>query len=310
MRRNQDFMPMQRGRQTDLAPQSGSQTGPNMLLNISPWQMMRRIQEDMDRVFGQFLGGGAGEGTAQGGQQSNLLQWTPRMDVSETEREWLVEVDLPGADEGDIEIAVQDNLLIIRAELLEEKEAPEGGQSGNGQAQGGQAQRGQTSGGQSTGSQATGGQATGGQATGGQATGTQMQTGRTQGRQGTERQYYYRERRYGYFERVLRLPENVDEDQIRAEFRNGVLMVHIPKMEQARQQGRRVEIGTGEQRERGAGNGRSQQQREPAMAGTRGGEAGSAGAGEQRPSTTGGAQQSTAATGGAQQNTERGPSNR
>lgn len=37
------------------------------------------------------------------------------------------------------------------------------------------------------------------------------------------------ERSYGSFRRVLTLPENADQNSIRAEFKNGVLKVSIPK---------------------------------------------------------------------------------
>jgi HSP20 family protein len=218
---------------------------------MSPWQMMRRMQEDMDRVFGQFFGGWDAESGTQGGQQTGLARWMPHMDVSETDREWTVEVDLPGVREDDIDITARDNYLIVRAEQREEQETPQGGQTNGGQTQEGQARSAQTTGGQSQGTQ-------------------------PQGQQSPQRQYHFRERRYGYFERALRLPDNVDENQIRCEFRNGVLMIHLPKTEQARQQGRRIPISGGAQTGQGPGNGRGQQQREPAMAGTRGGEASSA----------------------------------
>src|SRR5262245_18173434 len=129
MRRNQDFMPMQRGRQTDLAPRGGGWMAPEMFFNASPWQMMRRMQEDMDRVFGQFFADPAGGGGSQGGQQGNLTLWTPRMDVSETDREWTVEVELPGVREEDIDLSLHDNLLNIRAEMRQEEELPAPGQT-------------------------------------------------------------------------------------------------------------------------------------------------------------------------------------
>ncbi|MGC6953756.1 Hsp20/alpha crystallin family protein [Pseudomonas aeruginosa] len=41
--------------------------------------------------------------------------------------------------------------------------------------------------------------------------------------------YYLSERRFGSFERVFRLPKEVDADKIHAEFAKGVLQVHLPK---------------------------------------------------------------------------------
>jgi HSP20 family protein len=55
------------------------------------------------------------------------------------------------------------------------------------------------------------------------------------------------ERRFGTFTRTVGLPQGIDEDQIRAEFRDGVLEIHVPKPEQAKP--RRIQIGgSGEQR--------------------------------------------------------------
>jgi HSP20 family protein len=49
-------------------------------------------------------------------------------------------------------------------------------------------------------------------------------------RTGTEGNFHYHERRSGHFVRRLRLPASVDHEQIRADFRNGVLRVTLPKL--------------------------------------------------------------------------------
>jgi HSP20 family protein len=48
------------------------------------------------------------------------------------------------------------------------------------------------------------------------------------------------ERSYGAFERSFVLPRSVDPNNIKADFEDGVLKIHLPKTEKA--QGRRVEI--------------------------------------------------------------------
>jgi HSP20 family protein len=53
-------------------------------------------------------------------------------------------------------------------------------------------------------------------------------------------EYRVWERSYGAFERTFTLPRSIDADRIAAEFGNGMLSVHMPKMEKA--QGKRVEI--------------------------------------------------------------------
>lgn len=57
--------------------------------------------------------------------------------------------------------------------------------------------------------------------------------------------YYCQERRYGRFERHFTLPSVVSAEEMRAEYRNGVLSVVLPKHEKAK--ARRIEIGTGDQ---------------------------------------------------------------
>jgi HSP20 family protein len=46
-----------------------------------------------------------------------------------------------------------------------------------------------------------------------------------------EENYYRRERTYGKFKRAFHLPADVDADNIKAEFKDGVLRVEIPKPE-------------------------------------------------------------------------------
>ena len=53
--------------------------------------------------------------------------------------------------------------------------------------------------------------------------------------------FYRFERRFGTFTRTIGLPQGVNEEHIRAEFRDGVLEIHVPKPEQ--QKPRRIQIG-------------------------------------------------------------------
>lgn len=46
-----------------------------------------------------------------------------------------------------------------------------------------------------------------------------------------EKNYYRRECSYGRFERSFTLPEGVDPDAVKAEYKNGVLKVEVPKPE-------------------------------------------------------------------------------
>lgn len=183
MRRSDENYPMRRDRGT--APARSDWSSDPFFAAGSPWQMMRRMQEDMDQLFGRFFGTSSGEG-GQAITPGN--QWAPTMDISSTEKEFCLEADLPGVKKDDIDITVQDHHLLLRAEMRQEQESGEG-----------------------------------------------------------ERQYHRRERRYGMFQRVIPLPENVDEENIRCDFRNGVLTVHIPRAAQAQQGARRIPVQDPEQ---------------------------------------------------------------
>ena len=69
-------------------------------------------------------------------------------------------------------------------------------------------------------------------------------------KEGDESRYQIIERAYGTFMRTFQLPQGVDADQIKAEFNNGVLSLHIPKA--ALPQPKRIEIGAGQQTQQAA----------------------------------------------------------
>jgi HSP20 family protein len=61
----------------------------------------------------------------------------------------------------------------------------------------------------------------------------------------TEDDRFYRfERRFGSFARTIGLPQGVKEDAIKADYRDGVLEIRVPKPEQAKP--RRIQIGGGD----------------------------------------------------------------
>ncbi|MGV3723340.1 MAG: Hsp20/alpha crystallin family protein [Actinomycetota bacterium] len=203
MRRNGDLLPVRRGLEGEFLPWSESSLfNPPTLFGGSPWQMMRRMQADMDRLFQQLS-----QPLTQELQQMQQ-SWAPSVDISHDEKEWLIEAELPGVEKDNIEVEVRQGNLLLRAEVRQELGEP---------AQGARQQ----------------------------AAGEKQGDGSRQGRgaeAGQERQYHRRERRYGFFERVLPLPENVNEEQIHCEFKDGVLKVHLPKVEGERQQARRIPI--------------------------------------------------------------------
>ena len=57
------------------------------------------------------------------------------------------------------------------------------------------------------------------------------------------KKYHRVERAYGSFARSFSLPEDADGEKVAAEFKNGVLMVHLPKSEKAKPKSIEVKIG-------------------------------------------------------------------
>ncbi|MDA0750454.1 MAG: Hsp20/alpha crystallin family protein [Verrucomicrobia bacterium] len=49
-----------------------------------------------------------------------------------------------------------------------------------------------------------------------------------------DKKYHRVERSYGHFTRTFSFPEDADADHVKAEFKDGVLLVHLPKAEKAK----------------------------------------------------------------------------
>ena len=104
---------------------------------------------------------------------------TPAVDVKEEETRYLMEVELPGLTEKDIELKVEDSILTLSSKKEESKEEKKNG-------------------------------------------------------------YLLRERRSAEFSRTFVLPNDTDRAEIKAEFKNGLLMVSVPKKPEA--QPRKIDV--------------------------------------------------------------------
>ena len=69
------------------------------------WKVGRleNVWDDMDRVMGAFLSGDHGKS----------VDWSPRLDLSESDTQFELYLDLPGVAEEDLEIEFQDGHLSI-----------------------------------------------------------------------------------------------------------------------------------------------------------------------------------------------------
>lgn len=68
---------------------------------------------------------------------------------------------------------------------------------------------------------------------------------KTSEREEKGRTYFFSERRYGAFHRSFRLPPDVDDGDISAEYKDGVLKLRVPKRGAAPDKTRRIEVKGG-----------------------------------------------------------------
>ncbi len=89
------------------------------IIRWDPFRDMITLRERMNRLFEDFF--------ASRGEEQDLLagSWTPSVDIYETEHEVVLTAELPGMDEKDIDIKVEDNTLTISGERRLEKEIKE-----------------------------------------------------------------------------------------------------------------------------------------------------------------------------------------
>jgi HSP20 family protein len=87
-----------------------------------------QLQRDIDRLFDDvFRGFGFPAMTMPG----SLSDWTPllkpALDIQETEKQYVITMEVPGVDEKEIEITLNDDVLTVRGEKRREHETKAGG---------------------------------------------------------------------------------------------------------------------------------------------------------------------------------------
>ncbi len=127
-------------------------------------RLLDPITVDIDRFFDDFFSRGIA-------LESNLF---PSIDVEEEETAIRVRAEIPGIDEKDLNVTLEDHLLTISGEKKEEKKEED-----------------------------------------------------------KKRNYVLSERRFGSFCRKIAVPEGIKVDEIKAEYKNGVLNIELPKDEKA-----------------------------------------------------------------------------
>jgi HSP20 family protein len=89
------------------------------IIRWDPFRDMVSLREKMNRLFEDvFTGRGDDKELASS-------TWAPAVDIFETENELVMSAEIPGIDEKDIEIKLEDNTLTLKGERKFEKETKE-----------------------------------------------------------------------------------------------------------------------------------------------------------------------------------------
>lgn len=149
----------------------------NTLSSLNPfrsstWDPLREfstMESRLDRLLGRPLSGGnSGEK-----ETMTVTQWSPLVDITEDDKEYMVKAELPELKKEEVKVTVENGELTISGERKFEKEEK-------------------------------------------------------------GRKYHRIERSYGSFMRSFTLPEGVNGEKVMADFKDGVLKVHLPKDEKVK----------------------------------------------------------------------------
>ncbi len=83
----------------------------------SPFREFEELSDRVNRLFGLSRWDGNGE------QQSlTLSDWTPKCDITETDKAYQILAELPNVKKDDVHVDVENGVLTLRGERKEEKE--------------------------------------------------------------------------------------------------------------------------------------------------------------------------------------------
>ena len=113
--------PQRRAPGSSLQRYSGSMSG-------SPFDMFRRLSDEMDRWFDRTLGysGAQREPAMRLGPLATPGLWAPRIEAFQRGDEFIVRAELPGLKKDDVRVNITDDSLIIEGERRDEFENTHG----------------------------------------------------------------------------------------------------------------------------------------------------------------------------------------
>jgi len=165
-----------------------------------------RMLDDFERYAGHQLSGTHGA----------TATFSPKFDVAEHEKQYVLEGELPGVAPENVEIEFTDeHTLVVRGHA--ERKHTEGDRALLEDSM--EAKK------------IEGGQGSKKEPDAAKSKGAQGKEGSEEAEQQPKEKYWLSERSYGEFSRVFSFPSAVDQDAVQAKFKDGVLNVTVPKAE-------------------------------------------------------------------------------
>ena len=144
------------------------------------WDPFRELEDVSDRLNRMFAR--PATHTSNGKETMIVADWTPSVDIAETQGEYLIKAEIPDVKKEDVKVTVEDGVLTIQGQRKQEKEE-----------------------------------------------------------KGIK--YHRIERSYGSFARTFSLPDVIEADKVKAEFKDGILNLYLPKSEKAKPKAIEVKVG-------------------------------------------------------------------
>lgn len=147
-------------------------------MNLVRWDPYRELEEMTNRLNRLF---GRATATVDGNEMMVRADWTPSVDISETDEEFQIKAELPGVKKEDVKVTLENGILTLQGERQQEREDK-------------------------------------------------------------DLKFHRIERSYGQFVRSFTLPDLVDDAKVKAEYKDGVLNLRLPKSEKAKPKAIEVKV--------------------------------------------------------------------
>jgi HSP20 family protein len=119
------------------ASSPGPYTGALSGYGGGPFSVMRRITDEMDRLFenlgmgrglfgSESMAGSAWDVSGHGGEGAPSM-WSPRIEMCERNGKLLIEADLPGIKRDDVHVRIEQDEVVIEGERRQEQSTSESG---------------------------------------------------------------------------------------------------------------------------------------------------------------------------------------